>query len=75
MAAWRRQKQAGGADWETAVSVDAMIRDRRPPYPLFISRRRLPLNEAVTLTEDAGYTQANMIGEQAEDPCGPHCML
>ena len=75
MGAWRAQRRAGGKDWQTAVEIDNLIRDRRPPYPLYISRARLPLVEAVSLPEDSGYTQASMIEEQADDPCGPHCML
>lgn len=46
---WRRQRAMGGKDWAVAVQVDAAIRDKRPPHPLFVHRGRLPLEQAVEI--------------------------
>lgn len=66
--AWRNLKRAGGADWDQAVAVDAAIRNRRPPWPLYVHPARKPLADAVTIPEDAGWHQASLIdGEDDED--------
>lgn len=42
-------------DWRTAVEVDEAVRNKRPPYPLFVHPSRVPLREAVVLeTEEDG---------------------
>ncbi|MFH1486833.1 MAG: hypothetical protein ABIH46_12250, partial [Chloroflexota bacterium] len=63
--AWRELKRAGGLDWERALSVDEVIRDRRPPYQLFVHPARLPLAHAVSIPEDEGARQM----ELDEVPC------
>jgi hypothetical protein len=58
--AWQVLKEQGGPDWDTAVSVDTAIRDRRPPYPLFVHPGRKPLEAAVITPQDVGYEQLRM---------------
>jgi hypothetical protein len=58
--AWERMKQEHGNDWEQAVEVDRVVRDKRPPYPLFVHSARVPLSEAVTIPEDFGAHQVTM---------------
>jgi len=41
-------KRENGPDWKEAIEIDEMIRDKRPPYPLFVHSARVPLEEAVT---------------------------
>ena len=68
---WKRLKQAGGADWDEAVTVDEAIRDKRPNHTLFIHRAGLPLEVAVRIPEDYGAKQMEM-----EIPCDSgHCFV
>ena len=62
-AAWKQIKQANGPDWQEAVEIDNLIRDKRPPYDLFVHSSRLPLEEAVSIPEDHGWTQPGMFDE------------
>lgn len=71
--AWEQMKREGGHDWEQAVDVDARIRDKRPPYPLFVHPARVPLPEAVKIAEDYGATQLTML-DDAECDSG-YCFL
>lgn len=58
---WEEMKRAGGSDWQEAVAVDAAIRNVRPPGELFVHPARVPLPEAVTIPEDYGYSQLNLL--------------
>jgi len=73
-AAWKRMKQEGGPDWQQAVEIDAAIRDKRPPFDLFVHPARLPLPEAVSIPEDYGYTQPAMFDVDEECDSG-FCFL
>jgi hypothetical protein len=55
--AFAELKRAAGADWEQAVKIDAEIRDKRPPFQLFVHPARIPLAQAVDIPEDHGYVQ------------------
>lgn len=46
-AVWEEMKLADGEDWKEAVMVDKAIRNKRPPFPLFLHQNRVPLEEAV----------------------------
>lgn len=61
--AWRELKRAGGSDWHTAVDIDTAIRHVRPPYDLFVHPSRTPLEKAVSIPEDSGMLQANLLDE------------
>jgi hypothetical protein len=65
--AWQQMKRAGGADWQHAVEVDAAIRDVRLPGQLFVHPKRLPLEQAVVIPEDSGYTQLDMLSSDDAD--------
>jgi hypothetical protein len=72
---WKRMKQAGGADWDEAVAVDKIIRDKGKgsgkDFQLFIHSSGLPLEEAVRIPEDYGATQMEM-----DIPCDSgHCFV
>ena len=72
---WKRMKQAGGADWDEAVTVDEVIRDKGKgsgkDFQLFIHSSGLPLEEAVRIPEDYGAHQIEM-----EIPCDSgHCFV
>lgn len=72
--AWEQLKRDGGADWAEAVEIDAKIRDVRPPYPLFVHPARIPLEEAINIPEDNGWTQLGM--EIPDDECDSgYCFL
>lgn len=60
---WEALKRDNGTDWQIALQVDAAIRDKRPPYPLYLHRRRQPLDEAVTIPEDYGASQLGLFEE------------
>ena len=61
---WKRMKQAGGVDWENAVTVDEVIRNNGKgdgiKFQLFIHSSGLPLEKAVRIPEDYGATQMEM---------------
>jgi 3'-phosphoadenosine 5'-phosphosulfate sulfotransferase (PAPS reductase)/FAD synthetase len=61
---WRDLAREDGPDWHAALQTDNLIRDRRPPFPLFVHPLRIPLAEAtrtegqqteMDLTCDTGY--------------------
>ena len=56
------------------MAVDAAIRDQRPPYPLFVHPARKPLEDAVTIEEDFGYKQLDLI-DTAEVCDSGYCFL
>ena len=65
--AWQQMKREGGPDWEQAVEIDKRIRDKRPPYPLFVHPARVPLTEAVVIPEDFGATQLSFLASDDND--------
>jgi hypothetical protein len=72
---WKRMKQAGGHDWEEAVSVDRDIRNMGKgaglAFEMFVHNAGLPLEEAVRIPEDYGAKQMEM-----DIPCDSgHCFV
>ena len=75
---WKRMKQAGGKDWEEAVSIDDSIRNLGKLDPsggvhfnMFVHSAMLPLEEAVRIPEDYGAKQMEM-----DMPCDSgHCFV
>jgi len=68
-------KQAGGADWDEAVTVDQDIRNMGKgaglEFEMFVHSSGLPLEEAVRIPEDYGAKQIEM-----EIPCDSgHCFV
>ena len=55
----KRNQQSG--DWQHAVDIDNSIRQSKiiKGYELFINRKGLPLEEAVTIVEDFGASQSS----------------
>lgn len=69
--AWQELKRAGGPDWAHALAIDTLIRDMSPPFPIFVHRARVPLEQAVTIPEDQGLVQGGLFDppEVADAPC------
>ena len=72
---WKRMKQAGGADWDEAVTVDKNIRSMGKgaglAYELFVHASGLPLEAAVRIPEDYGAKQLEL-----DIPCDSgHCFV
>ena len=44
-AAWREIQQSDNGDWQKALEVDRMIRDKRPGYKCYLTAQRKPLAE------------------------------
>lgn len=65
--AWQEMKREGGSDWQHAVEADNAIRNVRPPGQLFVHPNRLPLERAVTIPEDSGYSQLDMLASDDAD--------
>ena len=57
---WKAMKEAGGPDWDEAVAVDEIVRDKRRDFDLFIHPHRKPLAEAVRIPEDEGAKQLTL---------------
>ena len=75
-ARWEELKREGGADWKIALEVDKAIRDKRPPFPVYLHRDTKPLEDAVVIPEDYGLTQANMLDGLDDSGCDSvHCFL
>jgi len=60
MGRWKALKRDGGLDWDTAVKVDLLIRDKRPKWAVYVHPGRKPLEEAVSIPEDIGASQIAM---------------
>lgn len=71
--AWEQMKREGGPDWQQAVAVDAAIRDKRPPYPLFVHPSCKPLADAVSIPEDYGAKQIDMFDLLDSDDNDAEC--
>ena len=60
LATWKNMKAQGGPDWDEAVAVDTMIREKRRDFTLYIHPARKPLEEAVRIPEDFGAKQLRL---------------
>lgn len=60
---WQELKRENGPDWAQAVLVDETIRNKRPPYSLFVHQSGVPLNDAVKVSEDYGATQLSLFND------------
>lgn len=68
--AWETMKREAGDDWRRAVAVDETIRNARLPGQLFVHSRCEPLPDAVSIPEDSGYSQLEMLAsDDADAPC------
>lgn len=68
---WQELKRAGGNDWNGAVEFDRSIRDKSTKHlGLFIHRSGRPLDEAVTIPEDLGYSQPALMPGPGCDRAG-----
>lgn len=72
---WAELKRENGPDWADAVKVDEVIRDKRPPYDLFVHSSRMPLIEAVKIAEDFGYEQLDLFDDQDSQCDSGYCFL
>ncbi len=74
---WEQMKRENGSDWAEAVRVDKLIRSVRPPGELFVHPKAIPLEQAVTIPEDFGYSQLDLLASNDEDAeCDSgHCFL
>ena len=71
---WEQMKIENGMDWQQAIDVDNIIRDKCPPEPLFVHPARVPLPEAVKIPEDEGYVQPELF--DTSDICDSgYCFL
>ena len=61
-ASWKDKKRDGGKDWDDAVAVDLLIRDKIKGQSLFLHPYREPLSVAVKIPEDQGVKQL-MLGD------------
>lgn len=64
--AWEEMKRNDPEDWATATEIDLQIRNVRPPYLLFVHSARLPLDEAVSIPEDKGYSQIGIFDAECD---------
>jgi hypothetical protein len=70
-AEWEEMKRVGGSDWTNAIAFDRSIRDKSTKYKsLFVHRSARPLEEAVLLAEDEGFTQPDLLPGPGCDTAG-----
>jgi hypothetical protein len=74
-AMWAELKRQNGPDWKEAIKIDEAIRDKRPPYPLFVHSARIPLVEAVDIPEDYGVKQLSMFDDDDAECDSGYCFL
>jgi hypothetical protein len=70
---WADLKRNGGHDWDHAVEVDSYIRHKRTKgegLELFVHSYRKPLAEAITIPEDIGAQQLNLLDTAASCDSG-----
>ena len=70
---WAGLKRTGGEDWEHALEVDSFIRHKRTKgegLELFVHSYRKPLPEAITIPEDIGAQQLNLLDTAASCDSG-----
>lgn len=67
-ATWREIKLAGNGDWERAVAVDEVIRNRRPGYLAYVHRDRVPLAD-VDVRNETDRGQLSLWDEECEGYC------
>lgn len=59
-AVWREMKQANGPDWETAVKIDEIIREKHSDFYSYVHPDLIPLSE-IKIADDFGATQTNFL--------------
>ena len=72
-AEWLQLKRTSPTDWQTAVAIDASIRNVRPPNRLFVHPTCQPLDVAVRIAEDVGYSQPDLFDEQEPSCDSGYC--
>jgi len=65
---WREIKMGGNGDWQKAVEVDQIVRDKRPGYQCFVHPARIPL-EQVDLRNERDHGQLELWGEECTGNC------
>lgn len=70
---WQELRRLGGSDWETAVKVDAGLRNLKTDYDLFVHRNLLPLPQAVILTGEIGVSGGEPFDPWSSDDADAEC--
>ena len=65
---WREIKMGGNGDWQKAVEVDRIVRDKRPGYQCFVHPARIPLDQ-VDLRNQQDHGQLELWGEECTGNC------
>jgi hypothetical protein len=74
--AWIEMKREGGKDWQEAVAADEQLRYARPPDPLFVHRKAIPLVDAVLLPEEKVAAGGVVTEGEEEGECGSgYCFI
>jgi hypothetical protein len=66
---WRDLRDNGNGDWKKAIDFDGWLRDKRPPYSLYLHRHLVPLSE-VDLSTPEDYGQLSLFDDECEGICG-----
>lgn len=62
---WEQMKRDGGEDWQHAVEADEELRKGGSQW--FVHSKRVPLEQAVVIPEDSGYSQLEMLMSDDDD--------
>ena len=68
-AEWRNLRDNAPLDWEKAKYIDRKIRNARPPYDLFLTDQRVPLEQA-DLDSETDKGQLSLWDNECEGVCG-----
>ena len=65
---WREIKMGGNGDWQKAIEVDRIVRNKRPGYQCFVHRSCQPLDQ-VDLRNEQDHGQLELWGEECTGNC------
>jgi len=65
---WRDLKHKYHSDYQRAIAADELIRDTRPPFPLFVHPSRRPLKE-LDLRIQIDFGQMDFFSEECQGVC------
>lgn len=66
---WREIKNDTPEDFRKAVFIEEIIRNKRPPYKLFLNRKLIPLSE-IDFRSQEDFGQLNLWDDECEGMCG-----
>lgn len=71
---WAEMKRVNGPDWQVAIQIDEIIREKRPDFYSYVHSDLIPLAE-VKIAEDFGATQMSFVDTADAECDSGYCFL